>query len=247
MQLAYTINLVIHALAGLAAFSALPVPLIARKGGAAHRKAGWVFVVAMIIVSITGMAIAASWAIAPLSVMPPSGTPSPEDIARMERWYRSFSLFFATVAVISAAAVRHGLSALRLRREDPGSWARPADHLAYAATVACGAPLLWLGLRSQSALFIAFGALALVGGLADGHFVLWGCHKPKAWLIRHLQSMLGGATAAITAFSALTLRRYLGGGAGFALAAWLVPVVLGTGASIIWTRVYERKLRPRRV
>ena len=38
MQLAYTLNLTIHALAGLAAFVALPVPLIARKGGAVHRR-----------------------------------------------------------------------------------------------------------------------------------------------------------------------------------------------------------------
>ena len=241
MQLAYTINLVLHALAGLAALVALPVPLIARKGGSVHRKAGWVFVAAMVAVAVTGMGIALSWATVPLQVKPPSGTPSPEAVERMVRTYRAFALFFAAVAVMSAAAVWHGISALRLKGAQPGSWARPADHLAYGATVVVGVPLLWQGLSMQQPLFIAFGALALFGGLGDARFVLRSAHEPRAWLIRHLQSMLGGATAALTAFSAFTLRRYFGAEQGFAIAAWIVPVVLGMGASILWTRRYQAR------
>lgn len=247
MQLAYLINLVIHALAGLAVLVALPIPLIAKKGGPAHRKAGWVFVAAMAVVSVTGLLIALSWATIPLTVKPPSGVATPEAIARAEHNYRAFALFFTTIAVLSASAVWHGMSALRLKQVEPDTWVRPVDHFAYLATIVTGAALLSLGLGVGQLLFSIFGAVALFSGLGDAHFVLRGRHQPKAWLVRHLQSMLGGATAALTAFSALTLRNYLGTDHAFAASAWLVPIVLGVGASWAWTRHYQRRPRPHAV
>ncbi len=57
--------------------------------------------------------------------------------------------------------------------------------------------------------------------------------------------MLGGATAALTAFTAFTVRRYLGAEYSFAAMAWILPVVLGTGASWLWTRHHEQGMKAR--
>ena len=70
-------------------------------------------------------------------------------------------------------------------------------------------------------------------------------HPPDArgaWLLRHLQSMLGGATAALTAFCVLGLRRVWPELGEYALFFWIAPVVLGTVGSIAWTRVYRARL-----
>ena len=47
-----------HVIAGVVALASMIVPLVARKGGRLHRRAGWVFVIAM----IGGIALVASGA-----------------------------------------------------------------------------------------------------------------------------------------------------------------------------------------
>ncbi|NVB40663.1 hypothetical protein G6O69_22685 [Pseudenhygromyxa sp. WMMC2535] len=243
MQLAYTIDLAIHALAGLTAVAVLPVPLIAKKGREVHRRAGWVFVVAMAIVAVTGLLLALAWGLCPLLVKPPSAAATPEELAELTRSYRRFALFFATVGVISGTSIWQGISALRIKAGGrPGA----LDHMAWVAMVACGAPLLVMGARAGATLFIAFGALALVNGIADARFVLRPPQGRAAWIIRHIQSMIGGATAALTAFSALTLRRYIDAEGSFSLLFWLVPVALGVLGSVAWTRSWRRRLGAKR-
>ncbi|MCA9698246.1 MAG: hypothetical protein KC431_12030, partial [Myxococcales bacterium] len=184
----------------------------------------------------TGLAIAAAWATAPLTFKPPATALDSEQIAALERRYRAFALFFATVGVMSATAVWHGISALR--RRPPVV----LDHLAYAATTLAGTALLLLGLNLGQMLFIAFGLIASITGLGDARFVLRPPADPRrATIIRHLQAMLGGATAALTAFSALTLRRMVGVEGAFALSFWLLPVVLGVLATVLWTRRWQRR------
>ncbi|EDM77477.1 hypothetical protein PPSIR1_24874 [Plesiocystis pacifica SIR-1] len=243
IKLAYDINLAVHAIAGLTAVLVLAVPLIAKKGGRVHARAGWVFTVAMAVVAVTGALLALAWATIPLTVKPPEGPRSAEQIAAMTQSYRRFSLFFATVGVMSGAAVWHGVAAVRNKSGGRrGGWRGVGDHLAYALTLGFGLALTLLGLKLGMALFIAFGALAFSGGLGDARAIWRSSTENKAWIIRHLQAMLGGATAALTAFSAFTLRSYASSEHAFDIAFWLLPVVAGVVASVGWTRSTEREL-----
>jgi len=242
MKAAYDALVLVHALAGLVVLLSLPVPLIARKGGKAHRRAGWVFVAAMAAVALTGGVISLTWLTSPELIAPAAAELDAAQRDPVFNQIRSLGVFFATVGVMSAAAIWHGISGLRLKQAAPETWASTPDHVAYIATCVVGAALLVLGLVQMQMLFIAFGGLALWGGIGDARFVRRPPSTRGAWLIRHLQAMLGGATAAITAFSALTLRRQFPELGGFAIGFWLVPVAIGVGATVVWTRVYKRRV-----
>lgn len=250
MQLAYDINLVIHALAGLIALVALAGPLVSKKGGRVHRRIGWVFSAAMAVIALTGLGLALSWMIAPLAVEPLAFSPIPRDasveqIASRERSVRAFGLFFATIALMAGTAVWQGISAVRLREPRPASdrrWFGICDHLAWILPGVAGLGLLVPGIRYEQPLFLGFAALALFNSITDARFVIRPLDQAGAWLIRHLQAMLGGATVAVTAFTVLTLRRYVAPEAGLQFVFWAIPVFLGVGATVIWTRIYKRRL-----
>lgn len=243
MKLAYDINLFIHAIAGLLSLVVLGIPLLAKKGGRLHRRAGWVFSVAMAVVAITGLGLALAWATVPLQIKPLSAGATPEKIAAATRSLRAYGLFFATIGLMSGTAVWHGISAVRIRKVEAARVYFVAfDHVMWVVLGLAGLALLVLGVRSSLPLFWVFGGLALFSALSDARFLLRPPDHAGAWLIRHLQAMLGGATVAITAFTVLVLRRYLDPSGGFQLVFWLVPAAIGTFGTIAWTRVYERRL-----
>lgn len=242
MKSLYDLNLVVHAVCGAIALTSLVVPLATKKGGRAHRAGGRVFVWAMVGISVTGLLMSLAFIGFPLRVKPPPSSASPEQVPAAAEGLRAYGVFFGTLGILTGAAVWHGLSALRLKHTPVEHWARASDHLAYLLTAGAGALLLALGLAQSQMLFVGFGALALWGGLDDARFVRQPPTAKGTWLIRHLQSMLGGATAALTAFCVLALRRYLADYAAFELWFWFVPVTLGLGASVAWTRVYRRRL-----
>ena len=240
MQTAYASVLLVHAVAGLCALAALPLPLIARKGSRLHRRAGWVFVAAMAGVALTGLVISTTWLLAPLTVQP-RGDRSPAELAAIAAQIRGYGLFFNTIAVMSGAAVWQGIAALRRSRAQRPRRRRWDLGIA-VAPILSGALLLILGLVRGEALFIGFGALASFGGVGDLRAVLRDARDPKSRILRHLQAMLGGATAALVAFCVLVLRRHLPQLASYDLLFWFVPAALGVFGTVAWTRVWRKRL-----
>lgn len=237
MQSWYEANVLLHATAGGVGLVTMLVPLLARKGGRLHRRAGWVFAVAMAIVAVTGIGIAAAWLLDPLGAKPPARALDAEAAARYAEVLRRAGVFFGFIAVLVGSSAWSGVVATRQRR-GAIAWGNPID-LGLAWTVTgLGAVLVAVGVAWGQPLFIAFGGLGLVSGVSDLRFFRRAKQEPGAWLRRHLQAMLGGATAATTAFTVQVVGRMLDD-AGFGewmLAAWLVPVTAGTGLSVWWSR-----------
>lgn len=230
----YSLLLGLHAVAGLAALVALPIPLAARKGGRLHVVSGKVFFAAMVTVGVTGLLIAALWSGWPEIARPRLDRLGPEAATAARTELRRFGMFFATIGVLTLDAVTQGRTAFWRDRRAARRLELPLGGL----LVVSGVGLAFVAVMARSPLFAAFAAFALLS-----------TRRPRAWSLdardradqvkQHLQAMLGGATAAITAFSALTLRRWFaeaGSMGAFNLAFWLVPVVLGVGATWWWTR-----------
>lgn len=237
METLYGANVLVHAVAGGVGLVTMLVPLLATKGGRLHRRAGWVFTLAMGVVAVTGIAIALAWLLAPLEVKPPARALDPEVQARYVAALRRAGVFFGFIAVFVGSAAWQGVVAIRQRR-GAIAWGNPIDMAFAWATTGLAAVLLAVGVAEGEPLFMAFGVLGLVGGISDLRFYRRAKPERGAWLLRHLQAMLGGATAATTAFTVQVVGGMLDerGFGEWMLVAWGLPSVLGTVMSVWWSR-----------
>ncbi len=245
METLYIVNLVIHASAGALGLMAMCVPLLSKKGGRLHRRAGWVFTAAMATIAVTGVAMALSWVLVPLHVKPPHRALSPDELARYLSQLRVMAVFFGLLAVLVGSAAWQGIVATR-QRTGVIAWGNPVDRGFAITTGALGALALLVGLAEPEPLLMGFGVLGLVGAFSDLRFYRRMKHERGTWLLRHVQAMLGGATAATTAFTVQIVDGVLrnAGYGEWSYAAWAVPVMLGTSASVLWSRRLRRSMAP---
>jgi hypothetical protein len=205
----------IHVTAGFTSFLLAPVALATAKGGPAHKRWGMVYLWAMGVVAATALPMAL---------------------------YRPV-LFLALVAVFSFYAAFSGYRVLKLKNLSSGGSAKPVDWIAGGITFAASFALAFLGAFDSKAVQ-NFGFVAVVFGLLGmrlayrqmSKFI----RKPKEkmwWWYDHLGNFIGSYIAAWTAFSAVTLSRFLH---PFWI-VWLWPTAIGVPA-IAWTTVhYKRK------
>ena len=90
--------LYVHIAGGTAALLAMLVPLVTKKGGTTHRRAGWVFVSGMTVVALTAFMLAgARWL---------TGTSTQE---------REAGAFLFFVAILTSTSVSGGIRVLRAK------------------------------------------------------------------------------------------------------------------------------------
>jgi uncharacterized membrane protein len=213
--------LAVHIAGGTAALLSMVVPMIARKGGVLHRRAGWVFVAGMTVVSVTAFA---------LSAMRFLTDPTPEG--------RSAGLYLFFIAILTAAGVSAGVRVLRTKaRRDAhrGVWDLG---LAFALTVSSVA-MTGYGLATGRPLFVVFSVIGLVNGVGQLRYWLRPPQQRMHWWFEHMSQMLGSCIAATTAFLVVNAGRL--GADTFSLAVWLAPSLIGGPAIAIWTAYYRRK------
>lgn len=224
----------VHIAAGALGLLSMFGALVAPKGSRSHRRYGWVFAVAMATTATTGVAVSLSWVVLPglvrsLPVDPAAATEAVKQI-------RAAGFFFLVLSLVTAQAIAFGLLASRERRCDPSrhplgraiSWV--LGLAAVAALVVCAAGF--------DPFLLVAGSLGLVNAVRS----LRPSRQAAPWLRTHIQAMLGGCTAATTAFTVQLSSRLTTGTIAMTL-AWTVPVVLGVLATSVWTR----KLRARKM
>ena len=218
--------LYVHIAGGSAALLSMFIPMLSRKGGRTHRRAGWVFVSGMTIVSITALAL--------------SGAryffdPRPEA--------KAFALFLFYLSILTGNAVSAGVRVLRTK--DPTTSSTHAWDVGLASVLMLTSiAMLVYGLTTGRALFAAFSVLGLVTA-AQG--LCYWLRKPTdrmQWWYRHMSAMLGACIAATTAFLVNNVA-FVGATRG-SIIVWLAPSIIGTPAIAIWTAYYKRKFSGRR-
>ena len=215
--------LAVHIAAGAIALAAMWVPLDARKGGTAHRRAGWVFVVAMAVVAVTALALAAArWFFDP--------RPSAHAMA----------VFLLYVAVLTSAAVSSGVRVLRFKQRT-GAHRHWWDlGMAGLLTVSSAGVAIY-GVVQLQPLFIAFSLIGMINGPAGLRYWLRPPSGHMHWWFAHMNGMLGGCIAAVTAFVVVN--------AGNLhlpqLVAWLAPPAVGSIAAAAWRRYYTQRFNGR--
>src|SRR5262245_27403868 len=170
--------LYLHVAGGCAALLSMLIPLVTKKGGLTHRRAGWVFVSGMTVVSITALLLAATrWATDPT----PRG--------------REAGAFLFFISILTATSVSGGVRVLRAKARTAGHrhpWDVGLPALLIASSIAAAVH----GLSSGNYLFTAFSVIGLFSG--GGNLAYWiaAPTHPMHWWFEHMSSMLGACIAA---------------------------------------------------
>jgi uncharacterized membrane protein len=216
--------LYLHIAGGTAALLSMLVPMLTKKGGLTHRRAGWVFVVGMTVVSVTAFLLAgARWLTDPT----PRG--------------RESGAFLFFVAILTVTSVSAGVRVLRAKARTAAHrhpWDLGLPALLTASSIAAAV----YGLATGNHLFTAFSIIGFLGGAGQLVYWLTPPSHPMHWWFEHMGSMLGSCIAATTAFLVVNANRLEFD--TFALVVWLTPTVIGVPTIAIWTRYYRRKFAP---
>ena len=213
--------LIVHIAAGSTALLSMFIPMVATKGGLTHRRAGWVFVGGMTIVSITALILSGARFLT---------DPTPQG--------RGAGLFLFYVAILTGAGVSAGIRVLAAKKRTAAHrhwWDLGLAALLFASGLAIAA----FGLVVSQPLLVAFSAIGLINGGSQLAYWLRPPRHAMHWWFEHMGNMLGSCIAATTAFLVNNAGRL-----GFeqtSLVVWLAPAIIGTPAIVIWTAYYRRR------
>lgn len=200
-----TWTLWVHVAAGSVAVLAGVGALLTQKGGPRHRTAGKLFVASMAVVVGTVL----------LAFDP-----------------TTFRVFLSLVAVFSGYLAFSGYRALSRKRPADGATAvdwTAAGLVATACVALCGwGAVMLAGGTTFGVVLLSFGAIGLGFGAMDARAFRAG---EEAWIVTHLQRMVGAFVATVSAVSAVNLD-FLG------VVAWLWPTVALTPLIVYWTNEY---------
>jgi len=220
MILAFKIALWAHIAAGAVALSVFWLPLVTKKGGRAHRRAGWVYVVAAAVIALTGLVNC--------------GRMLTDDNPKNDR----AGIFLAYIGVLAGANALLGVRALQTKRRTTAARS-PIDIAPPALLVGGGLALGSFAVVVHAPLFFIFAALGITLGVTQLRFWLRAPKSRHEWLYAHMGGMGGSCITTITAFLVVNAHRF--GLGTFDLVVWVAPGLLGGVGLSLWRRYYERR------
>jgi hypothetical protein len=218
----------IHIAAGVVALAIFWIPLVARKGGRLHRRAGLVYAWAMLVVVVAAFGTV-GWRL------------EYEDLPSV----RVRSVFLAYVGLLAFASGWFGLRALRTKKRTGPSW-NPIDIGPSVALALGGLALIGWWLRTDvSVLVIVFGVLGLWLGVQHLRTWLTAPNDAHHWWYQHMSGMIAACIGTVTAFLVVNSSRLVPD--SFNLVLWIAPGVVGGVGISVWTAYYRKKFaRPER-
>ncbi|GAA4384106.1 DUF2306 domain-containing protein [Hymenobacter koreensis] len=210
----------LHIAAGTTALLTGLVPMLGRKGGLTHVRAGRLYVYCMFTVAVTAVLLCLL---------------QPLNLGR---------LFLMGVALLSFYLSFSGWRAARRRSPVPAVF----DMLLGAFTALAGLVMVGTGIWLKAVLFAFIGGLLCVFAGLDTWRALRPVTATAAqpWVYRHFIRMGGSYISTATAFVVVNLGRWLPEDAPqwSGLVGWIAPTVLGSVLIARTVRHYKRRLHP---
>nr|WP_276531998.1 DUF2306 domain-containing protein [Brevibacillus invocatus] len=221
----------LHIVSGFLALCVFWIPIVTRKGGRTHHRVGWLYVIAMGIVSLTAFFMGMyriAW----------DAGPDPDAIP--------YSWFLLFVAVLSSATAWYGIRVLyhKKRQVVHRKW---SDLLFPLILFGSGIGVSLYGLVIERALLQFFPLLGIFLGGTQLLYWLTVPVKKSHWVVEHIVGMMSCCISTLTAFLVFGIPRLLQVEAA-SLWIWLLPTVVLLPLIFAFTNTYKRKLdRPRRL
>ena len=218
-----TALVITHILAGTTALIVAPVAMAVRKGGKSHKRWGWIFFWAMFVIFVSAVAL--------LAFRP--------------------NVFLFIISILSFYAVFSGTRSLRRKRPERGQKATWLDWLGAVVAFLAGLSfILWgalplIGLASSdipvsfSVLSIAFGTFLAQMAWTDLRSFVIPSKDRNWWWYYHMDRMLSGYLAAVTAFMVQNVGPRLPESLEWTV--WALPGLVGGIFVGQWIGYYKRK------
>jgi hypothetical protein len=221
MDLTYEILLTLHAIAGVIALVTYWAAALLRKGSPAHRAVGKAYLLAMLVIVVTG---------APMAVIiAMKGKPG-------------IATFLGYLVVITATGMWSGWRAIRRKGQQQAF--RDGTYAAVAwLNVASSVAVFAVGWQMSQALLMGFSMVGLLGGTQMLYLRARPMTSPRWWLEEHFSAMVGTGVATHIAFLAIGLDRIVRMAgieppAWYHLIAWFLPLALAFVAVPLLRRKY---------
>lgn len=218
----YTMLVAAHALVGTVALATFWLAALLRKGGPAHRRAGKVYLMAMLGILLTGFPLA---------------------IHRFMTDREQAGAFLAFLLVLVATTMWTSWRAIR-DKHDLDRYLGPVYRGLAIANLVGAAIVIALGLHYGNPLLMAFPLVGVLAGVQMLRKRAQLADQPRWWVTEHYSAMLGNGAATHIAFLAIGLPRLLPQVSGDALQylAWFGPV----GVSIVAGWLLDRRWKATR-
>ena len=230
--------IVAHVVTGSVGLICVWVPIVARKGGATHKRWGKVFAVSMLVTGTIAIGISLCTLHSPLE------THEFWDDARLVRGvFGWMMLYLATMTIMLAW---YGLLCIRNR----GAHSRNRNVLnlfLQFATFVTAANCMLQGVQLDNGLMIAISIVGLTAAVLNTRFIFQSQPPLNEWLIQHTRGLVGAGISVYTAFLAFGAVNLLPAYA-FNPVVWATPTVLGVSLLIYHQRriVAQRRAIERR-
>lgn len=240
----------LHIAFGALALVLFWVPVASRKGSRLHVAAGRWYAAIMYAVCATAFVASIMVLAEPLAIRRPGQSFELEDAEALARLFRMFSLFLLMLSVLVFVSIRHGLAALRERR-DPGQLSRVSQRSSIVLLALLAGVVAVIGAVNGQILLIVFGGIGLAGSLGMYRESRLKDPRPPQLVVAHLNGLIGSGIGAYTAFFAFGGSRLLGEilTGQWQVIPWILPSIIGTFAISRLARRYDparRKARPAR-
>lgn len=222
----YAVSLYLHIAAGSLALLTFWVAGLMRKGSPLHRRVGQAYLLAMLVVVVTGI---------------------PLVLDLIERGATVTAMFLGFLLLLVTSGCCNAWRAIRNRRE-PQAYYGPVYWTLTGLVVASGGGMVLLGVEVGSVLVGAFGGVGLLAGVSAVRGWRRAPTDPKWWLREHYNAMIGNGVATHIAFLGIGLSSIPGIDPqlqqGF---AWFGPLTLAFVAGWWLDRKYGGKRSVARV
>lgn len=207
-----------HVIAGTFALAAFWTAATLRKGSGGHRVVGRVFMVAMVVVSITALVIA---------------------FAAFGRGQPLTGMFLLYIVLITVTACWLAWRAVRDKR-DVKRYTGSVYHALAWVNVAAGIVMLALGIGYRDLITGVLSSVGLIAGAVMLRFARREQVQPRWWLERHFGSILGAGVATHVAFLNIGLTHLLPPelGATAHRLSWFAPFAIALVARAWLRRMY---------
>ncbi|MDZ4813549.1 MAG: hypothetical protein SGI99_13195 [Pseudomonadota bacterium] len=214
----YSVTTTVHAAIGVAALATFWIAGFTRKGSPMHKRAGKIYLLAMVGVLVSAALIAA---IATLR------GPDPTDA------------FLGYLIVITATSCWQSWRAIRDKR-DFQRYTGPVYRTLELLNPAAGIAIMAIGLSIDSVLLAGFSLIGIFIGIGMYRLRRSGPAHALWWRWEHISAMLGNGVATHIAFLAIGLPKLMPSLAGPTLQnlAWFGPLAVATALGIWLKRKY---------